>query len=239
MKFWIGTSGFQYSEWKGNFYPEDLAAAKMLPFYAERFSTTEINYTFHRIPAQKTIDNWKAQTPEKFRFALKAPQKITHWSKLRDCSDTLEYFCKVITGLGERLGPVLFQLPPTFKKDADVLSSFLREFPDMRGAFEFRHESWFEDDIFELLASRNMALCIADTETIDTPKKTTANYGYLRLRRGDYTDEDVKRWSEFAREQDTKWSDAFIYFKHEESGIGPKLGRQMMELLEGSSARSK
>ena len=232
MKSWIGTSGFQYSEWKGNFYPEDLAAAKMLPFYAERFSTTEINYTFHRIPSQKTIDNWKTQTPQKFRFALKAPQKITHWSKLRDCSDTLEYFCKVITGLGERLGPVLFQLPPTFKKDADVLSSFLREFPDMCGAFEFRHESWFEDDIFELLESRNIALCIADTETIATPKKTTANYGYLRLRRPDYADDDVKRWSEFVREQNSKWSDAFIYFKHEESGIGPKLARQMMELLE-------
>jgi uncharacterized protein YecE (DUF72 family) len=232
MKFWIGTSGFQYSEWKGNFYPEELPSAKMLQFYAERFSTTEINYTFHRIPAQKTIDNWKAQTPQKFRFALKAPQKITHWSKLRDCSDTLEYFCQVITGLDERLGPVLFQLPPTFKKNADVLSSFLREFPDMRGAFEFRHESWFEDDVFELLESRNMALCIADTETIATPKEITANYGYLRLRRGDYTDEDVKRWSEFVRQQNAKWSDAFIYFKHEESGIGPKLARQTMELLQ-------
>jgi uncharacterized protein YecE (DUF72 family) len=113
MNVWIGTSGFQYSEWKGNFYPEDLPTTKMLPFYAERFSTTEINYTFHRIPAAKTIDNWRAQTPEKFRFALKAPQKMTHWSKLRDCGDTLEYFCKVVTGLNERLGPVLFQLPPT------------------------------------------------------------------------------------------------------------------------------
>src|SRR5437867_6092562 len=155
MNLWIGTSGFQYAEWKGNFYPEDLPAAKMLPFYAERFSTTEINYTFHRIPAPKTIDNWKAQTPEEFRFALKAPQKITHWSKLRDCADTLEYFCKVATGLGERLGPVLFQLPPAFKKDADVLSSFLREFPSMRAAFEFRHESWFDDEIFNLLKSRS------------------------------------------------------------------------------------
>src|SRR6266700_1205494 len=128
MNTWIGTSGFQYAEWKGNFYPEDLPASKMLPFYAERFSTTEINYTFHRIPAPKTIDNWKAQTPEKFRFALKAPQKITHWSKLRYCADTLEYFCKVVTALGDRLGPVLFQLPPTFKKDADVLSSFFANF---------------------------------------------------------------------------------------------------------------
>jgi uncharacterized protein YecE (DUF72 family) len=231
MKLWIGTSGFQYSEWKGNFYPEDLPTAKMLPFYAERFASTEINYTFHRIPAQKTIENWKTQTPEEFRFALKAPQKITHWSKLRDCSDTLEYFCKIITGLGDRLGPVLFQLPPTFKKDVDVLSSFLREFPDMRGAFEFRHESWFDDEIFELLESRNIALCIADTDTIATPKKTTADYGYLRLRREDYEASDVERWTDFVRGQEPSWNDAFVYFKHEESGIGPKLARQMIELL--------
>jgi uncharacterized protein YecE (DUF72 family) len=231
MNFWIGTSGFQYSEWKGNFYPEDLPTAKMLPFYAERFSTTEINYTFHRIPAQKTIENWKSQTPERFRFALKAPQKITHWSKLRDCADTLEYFLRVAGGLGERLGPVLFQLPPNLKKDADVLSSFVRELPSTRAAFEFRHESWFDDEIFGLLKSRNIALCIADTDTIATPKNITADYGYLRLRREEYTDEDVKRWSEFVREQNTKWTDAFVYFKHEESGIGPKLAKQMTELL--------
>ena len=231
MKFWIGTSGFQYKEWKGNFYPEDLPAAKMLPFYAERFSTTEINYTFHRIPATKTIDNWKAQTPEKFRFALKAPQKITHWSKLRDCADTLEYFCKVAGGLGERLGPVLFQLPPTFKKDVDVLSSFLRELPEMRAAFEFRNESWFDQEIFERLRSRNIALCIADTDTIATPKEITANYGYLRLRREDYQTIDIECWAEFVRQQRANWQDAFIYFKHEESAIGPKLATQMMELL--------
>ena len=232
MKFWIGTSGFQYAEWKGNFYPEDLPAAKMLAFFAERLSTTEINYTFHRIPAAKTIDNWKTLTPEHFRFALKAPQKITHWSKLRDCADTLEYFCKVVTGLGERLGPVLFQLPPTFKKDADVLSSFLREFPDMRAAFEFRHDSWFDDEIFDLLKSRNIALCIADTADLSTPKQITADYGYLRLRREDYVKSDVEHWSEFVREQESKWRDAFVYFKHEEAGIGPKLAAQMVKLLE-------
>ncbi len=231
MNVWIGTSGFQYAEWKGNFYPEDLPAAKMLPFYAERFFTTEINYTFHRIPTPKTIDNWKTQTPEKFRFALKAPQKITHWSKLRDCSDTLEYFLKVAGGLAERLGPVLFQLPPNFKKDPDVLGSFLRELPSIRAAFEFRHESWFDDEIFEVLKSRNIALCIADTDTIGTPKRITANYGYLRLRREDYTKNDVERWADFIHEQHSNWKDAFIYFKHEESGIGPKLARQMTELL--------
>ena len=231
MKSWIGTSGFQYAEWKGNFYPEDLPAAKMLPFYAERFSTTEINYTFHRIPAPKTIDNWKTLTPENFRFALKAPQKITHWSKLRDCADTLDYFCKVISGLGERLGPVLFQLPPNFKKDADVLRSFLREFPFMRAAFEFRHESWFDDEILELLKSRNIALCIADTENLATPKVSTGDYGYLRLRREDYRKIDIEQWVDFVRTQDG-WNDVFIYFKHEEAGIGPKLARQMIEMLE-------
>ncbi len=201
----------------------------MLPFYAERFSTTEINYTFHRIPSAKTIENWNTLTPESFRFALKAPQKITHWSKLRDCADTLEYFCKVISGLGDREGPVLFQLPPNFKKDADVLSSFLRELPSMRAAFEFRHESWFEDDIFGLLKSRNIALCIADTETIATPKKITADYGYLRLRREDYERIDIERWAKFVEEQEENWRDVFVYFKHEESGIGPKLATQMIE----------
>src|SRR3984893_11236925 len=231
MNFWVGTSGFQCAEWKGNFYPEDLSAAKMLPFYAERFSTTEINYTFHRIPAPKTIDNWGAQTPEKFRFVLKAPQKITHWSKLRDCTDTLEYFCKVVTGLGERLGPILFQLPPTFKKDTDVLSSFLREFPSLRAAFEFRHECWFDEEIFGLLRSRNIALCIADTDAITTPKVITADYGYLRLRREEYSQSDVERWPEFVCEKKQNWRDAFVYFKHEESGIGPELAKQMIELL--------
>jgi len=143
----------------------------------------------------------------------------------------VDYFCKVITDLGERLGPVLFQLPPTFKKDTDVLSSFLRELPSMRAAFEFRHESWFDDEIFDVLRSRNVALCIADTDALATPNKITAGYGYLRLRREDYTEEDVKRWSDFVRQQEANWTDAFVYFKHEESGIGPKLARQMTELL--------
>ena len=204
----------------------------MLPFYAERFSTTEINYTFHRIPSAKTIDNWKQLTPAKFRFALKVPQKITHFAKLRDCADSLEYFCKVISGLGERLGPVLFQLPPNFKKDADVLSSFLRELPSMRAAFEFRHESWFDDEIFEMLKKQNIALCIADTEKLATPKMATADYGYLRLRREDYGKIDIERWANFVREHSKDWKDVFVYFKHEESGIGPKLAAEMVKILE-------
>ena len=230
MNSWIGTSGFQYSEWKGNFYPEDLATAKMLPFYAERFSTTEINYTFHRIPAPKTIDNWKAQTPEKFRFALKAPQKITHWSKLRDCVDTLEYFCKVVTGLGERLGPVLFQLPPTFKKDADVLGSFLREFPAMRAAFEFRHASWFHDEVFGLLQKANASLCVADAENdLEIPMIATSDFGYFRLRRPDYGTDDFDRWIKRISKQ--PWKETFVFFKHEEAGKGPEFARHFLKLV--------
>ncbi|PYI90109.1 MAG: DUF72 domain-containing protein, partial [Verrucomicrobia bacterium] len=129
MNYWVGTSGFQYSEWKSTFYPEDLPAAKMLPFYAERFCTTEINYTFHRIPAPKTIENWCKLTPPHFRFGLKAPQKVTHFAKLRNCSDTVDYFYEVASGLGERLGPVLFQLPPQLKKDSQLLADFTESLP--------------------------------------------------------------------------------------------------------------
>ncbi|PYK07707.1 MAG: DUF72 domain-containing protein [Verrucomicrobia bacterium] len=223
MKPWIGTSGFQYAEWKGNFYPEDLPANKMLPFYAERLATTEINYTFHRIPAAKTIDNWKHLTPENFRFALKAPQKITHWSKLRDCADTLRYFYDVVSALDAKLGPVLFQLPPNFKKDTFILGDFVNGLPGgMRAAFEFR--------LFDLLKATKAALCIADSEKLTAPKVSTATWGYLRLRREDYSRIDIEGWVEFVRAQHG-WDDVFIYFKHEEAGIGPKLAKQMMELL--------
>ena len=233
MNIWIGTSGFQYAEWKGIFYPEDLAAAKMLPYYAERLNTTEINYTFHRIPAPKTIENWNNQTPENFRFALKAPQKITHWSKLRDCSDTMRYFHDVASGLGEKLGPVLFQLPPNFQNDTFVLADFVNCIPSgVRAAFEFRHQSWFTDEVWDIFKSRNVALCIAETEDFATPQVSTADYGYLRLRREDYTSPDVERWTEFVKGRAADWKDTFIYFKHEEAGIGPKLAKEMKELLE-------
>ena len=137
----------------------------------------------------------------------------------------------MVCALGERLGPVLFQLPPNFKKDAERLSAFLRELPTMRAAFEFRHASWLDEEIFELLKSHNVALCIADTEKLATPTIATADYGYLRLRREDYTEADVARWTEFVRQEEVNWQEAFVYFKHEESGIGPKLAGQMIALL--------
>jgi uncharacterized protein YecE (DUF72 family) len=230
MDSWIGTSGFQYAEWKGKFYPEDLPAAKMLRFYSERFATTEVNYTFHRIPSAKTIENWKAQTPARFRFTLKAPQKVTHYARLRDCSDTIRYFHDV--ALGEKRGAVLFQLPPNFKKDLVLLADFVNGLPSgMRAAFEFRHESWFADDVYETLKTADAALCIADMEEIATPPVATATFGYLRLRREDYSSADVKRWAEVVRENGAQWSDAYIYFKHEEAGIGPRLAAEMQEIL--------
>lgn len=232
MNLFVGTSGFQYAEWKGNFYPEDLSTAKMLPYYAERFATTEINYTFHRIPSAKTIDGWCKATPEKFKFSLKAPQKVTHWAKLRNCGDTLKYFYGVIADLEAKLGVVLFQLPPNLKKDVALLRSFFEECPPtLRAAFEFRHDSWLDDEVFALLKEKNIALCIADSEKLSTPMVPTADYGYLRLRREDYKDVDVKRWAETIEANRSVWSDAFVYFKHEESGTGPKLARQLMELL--------
>lgn len=232
MDSWIGTSGFQYAEWKGKFYPEDLSAAKMLAFYSERFSTTEVNYTFHRIPSAKTIENWKAQTPAHFRFTLKAPQKVTHYARLRDCSDTIRYFHDVTSALGEKRGAVLFQLPPNFKKDLVLLAEFINGLPSgMHAAFEFRHESWFADEVYETLKAGNAALCIADMEEISTPPVATASFGYFRLRREDYSSADVKRWAEIVREKGAGWGDAYIYFKHEEAGIGPRLAGEMKEIL--------
>ena len=232
MNIWIGTSGFQYAEWKGTFYPEDLPPAKMLPFYAERLSSTEINYTFRRIPSAKTIQGWWEATPERFKFSLKAPQKITHFAKLRGCGDTLRYFCQVIADLESKLGVVLFQLPPAFKKDASLLASFLEEIPSgMRAAFEFRHASWFDDEVFALLKNKNVALCIAESEKLSTPIVATADYGYLRLRREDYQSADMLRWAQAIRGKSGVWSDAFVYLKHEESGIGPKLAGELRELL--------
>lgn len=232
MNSWIGTSGFQYPEWKGYFYPKKLPAAKMLPFYAERFQTTEINYTFRRIPSGKTIESWCELTPQRFAFSLKAPQRITHFSKLQNCAETLNYFFGIIQGLEDKLGPILFQLPPSFKKDARILNAFLEDLPDgIPAVFEFRHDSWFDDEIFESLRAHNTALCIAESANLSTPIIATANFGYLRLRREDYGPDDIARWAEMLHSNAAKWSDAFVYFKHEEHGIGPKLAAELIHSL--------
>lgn len=232
MKSWIGTSGFQYPEWKGTFYPEDLAVSKMLAFYSARFSTTEVNYTFRAMPSAKTIERWSTGTPAQFKFSLKAPQKVTHFAKLRGCGDTMAFFGSRTSDLGEKLGPTLVQLPPSFKADAPLLTAFLEELPPgMRLAFEFRHASWFADEVFEALRTHNAALCLAESADFDTPRVATADYGYLRLRREDYTGAMLEPWRDFVLSQNGQWSDAFVYFKHEEAGVGPKFAQQFIEML--------
>jgi uncharacterized protein YecE (DUF72 family) len=229
---WVGTSGFQYPEWKGKFYPETLSTAKMLPYYAEHFSTTEINYSFRRIPSEKTLTNWSAATPAKFRFSLKAPQEITHFRKLRDCDEVLARFCDALKILGDKLGPVLFQLPPFLKNDTGLLKEFLATLPaNLQAAFEFRHDSWFNDETFAALKAKNIALCIADTEELSTPVVVTADYGYFRLRNPGYTKAQIAEWATVIGNQRKKSKDIYVYFKHEETCSGPKFGRQLLELL--------
>lgn len=233
MHIWTGTSGFQYPAWRGGFYPEKLSVAKMLPYYASQFPTTEINYSFRQIPSEKTINAWAAATPEGFKFSFKAPQKITHFAKLRDCASTLQALNDAIAPLKDKLGVVLFQLPSSFKKDAPLLDSFLAELSaGMKAAFEFRHVSWLEDEVFEVLHSHNAALCIAESEDFETPFVATASFGYLRLRREDYQSADISRWAEHVREQKHRWKDACIYFKHEDTGIGTRFAREMQTLLD-------
>jgi uncharacterized protein YecE (DUF72 family) len=227
---WIGTSGFQYPEWKGSFYPEKISAAKMLPFYAKHFPTTEINYSFRRIPSDKTLTNWKALTPEKFRFGFKALQEITHIKKLRECEGLLAAFSNALAGMNEKLGPILFQLPPFFKKDLPLLKDFLGALPkELNCAFEFRHPSWFDDETFAALKSHNAALCIAESEKLATPLAFTANFAYFRLRREDYTRKDISRWAKVIHQP--QLSDTYVYFKHEETGTGPKFAKQLISDL--------
>jgi uncharacterized protein YecE (DUF72 family) len=231
MELWIGTSGFQYPEWKGKFYPDKMPAAKMLAYYSERFGTTEINYSFRQIPSEKSIQNWKGSTPDRFRFSFKAPQKITHFARLRDCGDTVRFFQSVISSLGKKQGGVLFQLPPGFKKDVPQLRDFLAEVPkEMRATCEFRDPSWFTDETYDALRESNAALCLAENEELATPFIPTANFGYLRLRRLDYTAADLKERAKFIHAQSKLWRDAFIYFKHEETCVGPKFANELMKV---------
>lgn len=230
MDYQIGTSGFQYPAWKGIFYPEKMPVAKMLPFYATQFSSTEVNYSFRQIPSEKAIANWSAATPPSFRFSFKAPQRITHFAKLSGCEEILKVFHQAISGMDQRLGAVLFQLPETFKKDNSLLGAFLTALPPgLRAAFEFRHASWFADEVWETLHRHNTALCIAESEDLATPPQVTADFGYLRLRREDYTKAQVKKWAAFLHQQHPRWKEAFIYFKHEDTAVGTKFAKWLQE----------
>ena len=230
MNLYVGTSGYSYKEWKGPFYPEDLPDKQMLRFYGERFRSVEINNTFYRMPKPAMLETWAGEVPVDFKFVLKAPQQITHIKRLKDANDSVAYFLKVAATLNERLGALLFQLPPYLKKDTARLREFLALLPrDHRTAFEFRHESWLDDETFALLREHQVALCIAEAEDgVEVPFLSTADWGYLRLRRPDYGDSELKAWVDKVRQ--TNWTDAFIFFKHEDEGKGPQMGKRFLEL---------
>src|SRR3954471_10946298 len=231
MRYLIGTSGYNYPEWRGTFYPEKFPTTKMLAFYSERFNTVEVNYTFYRIPTEALLAGWAAGTPDAFVFTLKAPRRITHDSKLKNVADLTQTFCRTARTLGNKLGVLLFQLPPNCKRDDAVLAAFLDTLPDgTRAAFEFRHDSWHDQTVFDALRRRNLALCVADSEKMSTPVIATADYAYFRLRDEGYQAADLHRGATVIRGL-TGLTDAFVYFKHEEEGKGPEFARELEQAL--------
>jgi uncharacterized protein YecE (DUF72 family) len=235
MDVLVGTSGYSYKPWKGRFYPEKLKDAEMLAFYATRFPTVEINNTFYRMPAPALLGKWAQETPERFTFVLKAPQRITHQKRLGDVDTDVRYFLESAGALGAKLGPVLYQLPPYMKKDAPRLRAFLERLPPQPpAAFEFRHETWFDDEVISALREHGRALCLAEMDEQGKPGGTlvpTASWGYLRLRRAEYSDADLTTWADRIRAQ--PWERAFVFFKHEDEARGPELAERLTTLLGG------
>lgn len=229
MNLFVGTSGYSYKEWKGNFYPEDLPDKKMLSYYSGHFNTVEINNTFYRMPSKEVIESWSRQVPENFKFVIKAPKTITHIKKLEP-DDSVKFFTSTISGLDARLGVVLFQMPPYFKKDIGRLRSFTSSLPaEIRGAFEFRNESWFDDEVFQCLNEKNHALCISDTD--ENPAEEIiyiADWIYFRFRRTNYDPKMMSSWGKkiFSK----KLNDAYIFFKHEDEGKGPEFAKKFLEI---------
>jgi uncharacterized protein YecE (DUF72 family) len=231
MDLYVGTSGYSYKEWKGRFYPTKLPAKQMLPYYSQRFRTVEINYTFRRMPTASVLDSWADAVPADFQFVLKVPEAITHKKRLKDAGDSVSRFLEIAGKLAKRLGPLLFQLPPTFMKDAPRLRAFLALLPpERRVAFEFRHPSWFDDEVFDLLRRRHVALGIADAEgDLEVPVVATTDWGYVRLRQPDYSAAALKTWVQ--RLQQQAWQDVFVFFKHEDEGKGPQFAQRFLELV--------
>jgi uncharacterized protein YecE (DUF72 family) len=230
MNFYVGTSGYSYPKWKGTFYPKDLPAKQMLRYYGGQLRTVEINYTFRRLPTVSVLKTWADAVPADFQFVLKAPEQITHRQRLKDAADAVANFLDIAAKFKERLGPLLFQLPSNFKKDVPRLRTFLALLPwQWRVTFEFRHPSWFDDEVFELLRRRHIALGIADAEgDLEVPVAATTDWGYLRLRRPDYSTAALKTWVK--RVQKQAWQDAFVFFKHDDKGKGPQLAERFLEL---------
>ena len=239
MKMYVGTSGYAYKKWKGKFYPEKISPKEMLRFYSERLNTVEINNTFYRMPKESILTSWAEQVPGDFVFALKAPQVITHLKQLRNVSEETKYLLRTVSVLDKKLGPVLFQFPKSFRADRPALEDFLGLIlGDMACAFEFRSPSWIDDQILDLLRKKGSSLCIADWD--ENPAHeiiSTASWGYLRLRRSDYTDADLTQWVERIFLQ--KWERAFVFFKHEDEAGGAEMAMRFRELIDSRVKRIK
>jgi uncharacterized protein YecE (DUF72 family) len=241
MNIYVGTSGYAYKEWKGKFYPEKVLPKEMLRFYSGRLITVEINNTFYHMPRESVLTSWAEQVPGDFVFALKAPQLVTHLKRLRDVFEETEYLFRTLSVLDKKLGPVLFQFPKSFRADRPALEDFLALIPgDMACAFEFRSPSWLDDEILDLLREKGASLCIADTD--ENPAHEiirTAPWGYLRLRRSDYTDADLSQWMERILSQ--KWERAFVFFKHEDEdpAKGPEMAMRFNEFIDSRVKKIK
>ncbi|MGQ0699025.1 MAG: DUF72 domain-containing protein [Panacagrimonas sp.] len=225
-----GASGYSFKEWKGAFYPDKIKPEAMLAYYAERLPTVEINSTFYAMPKAAVLENWVQRTPAKFCFSIKAPKLITHQAKLKAeaAADSVAYLYKTLATLGDKLGPVLFQLPPFLKKDLPLLSEFLSLLPKgHRAAFEFRHESWFVDEVYEALRAAGASLCLSEREdNAPPPLVETARWGYVRLRLEEYSERDLSTWAE--RLSDTQWKRIHVYFMHEPTA--PAYAQTLMRL---------
>ncbi|MBM4266059.1 MAG: DUF72 domain-containing protein [Deltaproteobacteria bacterium] len=238
MRIDAGTSGYSYKEWCGPFYPEKTAAADMLAFYGERLPSVEINNTFYRLPKASVLEAWAGQVPDGFRFAIKASRRITHIKRLKEVADETAYPLRTVDSLGAKLGALLFQLPPNLRCDLEKLDAFLAVLPEgTRAAFEFRHDSWRDAAVHDRLRARNFALVVVDDEDAPTPEiEPTARWGYLRLRRPGYDAEALRGWSE--RIQAQPWDEAFVYFKHEDAGAGPRMAGELLALTGASAKRA-
>ncbi|MCM2358735.1 MAG: DUF72 domain-containing protein [Geobacteraceae bacterium] len=227
MKIHVGTSGYGYKEWKGIFYPEKISPKEMLRFYGERLNAVEINYTFYHMPTERVLAPWAEQVPDDFAFALKAPQVITHLKQLRNVGEETDYFFRTLAVLGRKLGPALFQFPRSFRANRPALAEFLPLIPrDVQCSFDFRSPTWLDAGILDLLRERGCSLCIEDTDEHPADEIiSTAPWGYLRLRRSDYTEAGLSQWLERILAQ--KWERAFVFFKHEEEAAGPVTGPEM------------
>ncbi|MEW5849614.1 MAG: DUF72 domain-containing protein [Myxococcota bacterium] len=233
-RVYLGTSGFSYKEWSPAFYPADLSDKEYLRHYASRLDAVEMDSTFYRMPNRKTIDGWIATTPETFRFALKCSQKVTHVERLKLPSETMAYWLRTIPLLGARLGVVLYQLAPSFKRDVDRLRAFLAELPQSpRSAFEFRDASWFTPEIYALLEQHRVGLCINDEDGHATPVELTSDVTYVRLRREQYSAEERGMWRERLRGWATRGVEVFAFVKHEENPDAPLDALQFAQGLNG------